>query len=101
MRALLVLLASLQVANAAHSHQRHRMHGNPIRKVVVMMQDMQKSVEEEGEKQKELFDKFMCHCKTTTASLAEAIEENTAKSSSLSSAVVSGTAEIAQLGQDI
>jgi len=101
MWALLVLLASLQVANGAHSHQRHRMHGNPIRKVVVMMQDMQKSVEEEGEKQKDLFDKFMCHCKTTTKNLADAIEENSAKSSSLSASIESGTAEIAQLGQDI
>merc|ERR1719316_1037321 len=66
-----------------------------------MMQDMQKSVEEEGEKAKDLFDKFICHCQTTTKNLAEAIEENTAKSSSLAASIESGSAEIAQLGQDI
>jgi hypothetical protein len=32
---------------------------NPIRKVVTMLQMMQKKVEQEGEKEKELFDKFM------------------------------------------
>jgi len=35
---------------------------NPIRKVVTMLQAMQKKVEEEGKKEKELYEKFMCYC---------------------------------------
>ena len=33
---------------------------NPIRNVVTMLQTMQKKVEAEGEREQELFDKFMC-----------------------------------------
>ena len=33
---------------------------NPIRKVVKLLQDMQMEIEAEGEKEKDLFDKFMC-----------------------------------------
>ena len=35
---------------------------NPIRKVVTLLQDMQKEIEAEGEKEKGLYDKFMCYC---------------------------------------
>merc|ERR1719157_260769 len=37
---------------------------NPIRKVVNMLQAMQKKVTAEGEKEQELFHKFMCYCKS-------------------------------------
>eukprot|EP00425_Heterocapsa_triquetra_P009464 CAMPEP_0195130618 /NCGR_PEP_ID=MMETSP0448-20130528/143541_1 /TAXON_ID=66468 /ORGANISM="Heterocapsa triquestra, Strain CCMP 448" /LENGTH=74 /DNA_ID=CAMNT_0040168535 /DNA_START=11 /DNA_END=232 /DNA_ORIENTATION=- len=40
-------------------------HANPIRKVVTMLQNMQMKVTEEGEKEKELYNKFMCYCKTS------------------------------------
>jgi hypothetical protein len=101
MQAILVLLALHQVVNAAHSHQHQRMHGNPIRKVVVMLQDMQKSVEEETEKEKDLFEAFICHCQSTSKSLDESIESGKAKSSSLSASIESNTAMISQLSQDI
>jgi hypothetical protein len=42
---------------------------NPIRKVVLMLQSMQKKVEEEGAKNKDLYDKFMCYCKSAGAEL--------------------------------
>jgi len=66
-----------------------------------MLQDMQKSVQEEGEKGKELFEKFVCNCKTTTASLADSIEAGKAKSSALAASIEESTAQISQLGQDI
>jgi cytochrome c5 len=47
---------------------------NPIRKVVNMLQAMQKKVEAEGEKEKELFDKFMCYCKNLAASFLPAFQ---------------------------
>jgi len=52
---------------------------NPIRRVVTMLQSMQKKVAEEGEKEKELFDKFMCYCKNGRGQLEASIAtaENT------------------------
>lgn len=35
---------------------------NPIRRVVTLLQNMQKEIAAEGEKEKELYDKFMCYC---------------------------------------
>jgi len=46
---------------------------NPVRKVVGMLQNMQKKVEAEGEKEKELFDKFMCFCKNAGGDLGNSI----------------------------
>merc|ERR1719379_805300 len=60
-----------------------------------------KSVEEEIEKEKELFEAFMCHCQSTSKSLAESIESGTAKSSALAASIESNTAQVSQLTQDI
>ena len=46
-----------------------RLAVNPIRRVVTMLQSMQKKVEAEGEKEKTLFDKFMCYCKNGKGAL--------------------------------
>ena len=35
---------------------------NPIRRIVTLLQDMQKEIEAEGEKEEKAFDKFMCYC---------------------------------------
>merc|ERR1712129_630245 len=48
---------------------------NPIRKVVTMLQSMQAKVEEEGEKEKALFDKYMCYCKTAGGDLSASIAD--------------------------
>jgi len=46
---------------------------NPIRRVVTMLQAMQKKVAEEGEKEEALFDKFMCYCKNGRGQLEGSI----------------------------
>jgi len=46
---------------------------NPIRRVVTMLQNMEKSVIKEGEAEKELFEKFMCYCSTSGSALADSI----------------------------
>merc|ERR1719454_541243 len=38
-----------------------------------MLQSMQKKVDAEGEKEKELYDKFMCYCKTGGGDLTASI----------------------------
>jgi len=46
---------------------------NPIRRVVTMLQSMQKKIEAETEKEKALYDKYMCYCKTSSGTLQESI----------------------------
>merc|ERR1719171_2322357 len=46
---------------------------NPIRKVVTMLQGMQKKITAEAEKEKELYDKFMCYCKNSGGDLNSGI----------------------------
>jgi len=52
---------------------------NPIRKVVTLLQQMQKKVAEEGEKELELYNKYQCWCKTGAKDLAASIESAEAK----------------------
>jgi len=74
---------------------------NPIRKVVNMLQMMQKKVEAEGEKEQELFDKFMCYCKSSGGDLAASIADAEAKVSELPSAVEEAEGQLAQLKEDL
>merc|ERR1719230_2575616 len=74
---------------------------NPIRKVVTLLQDMQKEVAAEGAKEKELFDKFMCFCTGNTAELQKGIDDNKAKIEELNGKLKAETAEKAQAALDI
>jgi len=56
---------------------------NPIRKVVNMLEALKGKVEAEGEKEKELFDKYMCYCKNAGGTLAKSIADAEAKGPSL------------------
>jgi len=85
------------VANADQSNAA----ANPIRKVVTMLQKMQKKVEAEGEKEKELFDKFMCYCKTGAADLGKSISDTNTKIPELQSSIEESTSQKAQLEEDL
>merc|ERR1719390_353460 len=74
---------------------------NPIRKIVTLMQDMQKEIEAEGEKEKELYDKFMCFCETAETDLANAAEAAKGKIAELSSKLEAETAEKSQTDQEL
>jgi len=74
---------------------------NPIRKVVTMLQTMQKKVEAEGEKEKELFDKFMCYCKNSGGELGKSIGEAEDSVSSLPSEVEEAEATLTQTKEDL
>jgi len=66
-----------------------------------MLQMMQKKVEAEGEKEKELFDKFMCYCKNSGGDLAKGIADAEDKVSELPSAVEEAEASLKQLKEDL
>jgi len=74
---------------------------NPIRKVVTLMQNMQKEIEAEGAKEKEMFDKFMCYCSGGTGSLKKAIGDSAAQIDELSAKLKSEEAEKTQTAQDL
>jgi len=74
---------------------------NPIRKVVTMLQDMQKKVTEEGKKEEELYHKFMCYCSTNGGELSTSIEAAKEKIEAVSSSLKSATERKAQTEADL
>merc|ERR1719287_150613 len=60
---------------------------NPIRRVVTMLQSMQTKVTNEGEKEKVLFEKFMCYCKNGRGSLETSIESAKNSNEQLASSI--------------
>lgn len=74
---------------------------NPIRKVVNMLQSMQKKITAEGEKEQELFDKFMCYCKNGVADLEKSIAEAEEMITELPGKIEEAKAELTQTKADI
>jgi len=74
---------------------------NPIRKVVNMLEAIKKKVEAEGEKDAELYKKYMCYCKTTGGELEGTIAASSAKNSEVTSSIKESEAEKAQLTEDL
>jgi len=95
------VVATVVAVHAAENRETAASQANPIRKVVTMLQTMQKKVEAEGEKQKELFDKFMCYCKNSGGDLATSIGDAETKVSELPSAVEEAVGQLGQLKEDL
>merc|ERR1719453_1890725 len=74
---------------------------NPIRKVVTLLQDLQKEIEAEGEKEKDLYDKFMCYCDGNTDGMSKAAADAGQKITELTSALEAQKAEKSQLDQEL
>merc|ERR1719262_951434 len=62
---------------------------------------MQTKVAAEGEKEKELFDKFMCYCKNGDEALAKSISEAEAKVPQVTSDIEEAEAQVKQLKEDL
>merc|ERR1719174_1503212 len=74
---------------------------NPIRKVVTLLQMMQKKVEEEGVKEAELFEKYMCYCKSSGSELTKSIEDAETKMPQLMSDIKEAESAKAQLQEEL
>merc|ERR1719362_2632470 len=74
---------------------------NPIRRVVTLLAKMQSSVAAEGEKEKKLFEEFMCYCKTGTDDLEASIDAAESKIPQVESALKEATAAQTQLKKEI
>lgn len=78
-----------------------RSTANPIRKVVTMLETMKKKVEAEGEKELELYEKYMCYCKTSGGDLEKSIAGGDSKVPEVTAAITAGTEQKAQLDADL
>jgi len=74
---------------------------NPVRKVVNLLQAMQKKVAEEGEKAESLHQKYMCYCKTSGGDLSGSISAAETKIPEVESSVKKAKAQKAQLESDL
>merc|ERR1719155_292600 len=88
-------------AEALKVNSQSRLTVNPIRRVVTMLQSMQKKVEAEGVKEKELFEKFMCYCKNGKGALAASIESAKGKNEQLMSSIKETDATLKQTKADL
>jgi len=69
MQAFLSLVAVLAAATQSQAAAAE----NPIRRIVNLLQMMQKEVAEDGEKDEDTTEKFLCYCQTNDKTLAEGI----------------------------
>jgi len=98
----LLLAVSLPVAlEAAGMSMTMESRGNPIRKVVGLLQNMAKKVEGEGKKEDELFDKFMCACKNDGGDLAQSIADATTAIPELESSIEGSVSKKTQIESDL
>jgi len=97
MRSFALFAALVAPCSAAEE----RAAANPIRKVVTMLQMMQKKVEAEGEKETDMFEKFMCYCKGGVGDLEASIADAETKSGELPSQIEEAEGELTQLKEDL
>jgi len=99
---ILAVIAGCALAGCVDAvSSKQQLLANPIRKVVGMLQDMQKSVEAEGEKEKELFEKFMCYCNNGAGSLDASIQTAAAAIESLTGKIATEKAQKSQSEQEV
>merc|ERR1719199_2278192 len=93
----LLLLSGTATASALNEQSA----ANPIRKVVTMMQNMQKKIAAEGDKKEGMFDKYMCYCKNADTTLAASISDAENKIPQVESAIKEGAARKKQLESEL
>merc|ERR1719456_1580773 len=98
----LVTLFSLASQPVAFGGQAKAAAGeNPMRRIITMLQDMQKEVEREGEAEKEIFEKALCACEGGEKELDKTIADSEAAIEEWTAKVEGGNAESAQLTQEV
>jgi len=101
MRASLVVILCLAACPASVGAENQAATANPIRKVVNMLQSMQKKVEAEGEKEAELFEKYMCYCKSSGGALSKSISDAETKAPQLGADIKEAESKLAGLKEDL
>jgi len=99
--ALFLALAAAASATTAKVTAKTMAAQNPIRRVVNMLQGMQKKIGEEAERDEDLFEKYMCYCKTGTGDLEKSISAAEQKIPALESEGAEAIAQMKQLKEDL
>merc|ERR1719191_2431668 len=92
-----VLLSWLVAVPATAGTSKALTQENPMRKIITMLQDMQKEVEREGAIEMELFDKALCACAQGEGELDKVIADSEAAIEEWTAKTESGNAEKSQL----
>jgi len=101
MKAIFLLAVASAVAGAAGERETVHAAANPIRKVVTMLQMMEKKVMAEAEKETELYEKYMCWCKTSGGDLSKSIEDAGTKIGELQAAIEEAEAQLKKLEEEV
>jgi hypothetical protein len=96
-RAFATALLLCIVGNAAAMEDRTNLNVNPIRKVVVMLQNMQKKIAAESVKKEKMYDQYMCYCENADGTLGKSISDAETKIPQLESSISEGAALKKQL----
>jgi len=95
-------LLALTLASQSAATRELEAHGaNPIRKVVRLLQDMEKKITSEGEEGEELYKKYMCYCKSGGKDLADQISAAGDKIPAVGLEIEAADKEKAQLDKDV
>lgn len=94
-------LVLLPAISALENQERASALANPIRKVVTMLQSMQAKVQEEGEKELALYEKYMCYCKTAGGDLSESIASSGSSISDLGNKIKAAEEQKIVLGEEL
>jgi len=98
---LIVLVAGTSSVQSAEQSQAALNAANPIRKVVTMLQMMQKKVNKEGEKETALYTKYVCWCRSGAGSLGQSIADANTKIPAVAASIKEAEATKVQLETDI
>jgi len=98
---VLAVLLGLAAVQAAAVQSNEQLNENPIRRIVNLLQMMAKEVESDGEKDKDMHEKYMCYCKTNTGTLDASLQELTAKIPQIESSLEEAIATKAQIEADL
>merc|ERR1719343_1749591 len=98
---MLLPLLAVGGGSSADSNADDGLGANPIRKVVNLLEAMQKKITAEGEKETELMKKFNCYCSTNGEILKTSIADANAKAPAISSEIAEKESEKAQLDEDL
>jgi len=95
------LLAAILLPSAHAVTMELTAGANPIRKVVTLLQKMQKKVGEEVATADDLYSKYMCYCKSNGEELAASIEAAEAKLPEDAASIKASTSQKEQLESDL
>merc|ERR1719453_2461514 len=99
--AVILLCLTSNVEAVARVESEASLSVNPIRKVVTMLQNMQKKIAAEGAKKEKMFDQYMCYCSNADETLGKSIADAETKIPQVESTISEDAALKKQLEAEV